>query len=49
MLEARLHAAPEPAAVRLAHARTGGNPLLVGDLITALLNISARTQLAERL
>ena len=36
LLEARLHAAAEPAAVRLAHARTSGNPLLISELITAL-------------
>jgi DNA-binding CsgD family transcriptional regulator len=36
LLEARLPDAPEPAAVRLAHSRTGGNPLLVGELIKAL-------------
>lgn len=36
LLHARLHVAPEEAATLLAHARTGGNPLLIGELISAL-------------
>jgi DNA-binding CsgD family transcriptional regulator len=36
MLETRLHAAIDPAVMRAAHDRTGGNPLLVGALLGAL-------------
>ena len=36
LLQARLGADPDPRAVRLAHRRTGGNPLLVQELVSAL-------------
>jgi DNA-binding CsgD family transcriptional regulator len=36
LLQARLGAAPDPRAVRLAHERTAGNPLFVEELVSAL-------------
>ena len=46
LLETRLQAVIDPAAARLAHDRTAGNPLLVGELIGALAEGATAEQVA---
>jgi DNA-binding CsgD family transcriptional regulator len=46
LLADRLHAAVDPAAARLAHERTAGNPLLVGELLGALAGPATLEQVA---
>ena len=44
LLKTRLPGASDPAAERVAHDRTGGNPLLVGELIGALTEVATAEQ-----
>lgn len=46
LFETRLQAAIDPAAVRVAHDRTGGNPLLVGELIGGLSGVVTAERVA---
>ena len=46
LFETRLQATIDPDAMRVAHDRTGGNPLLVGELIGALGGVATAAQLA---
>ncbi len=46
LLETRLQASIDPAAMLVAHDRTGGNPLLIGELIGALTGVATAEQVA---